>query len=235
MLNVKPLAAYAVDEDMTATALLAIVLDLYGTEALEWLPSTLVQEIETDLRIDLPQININRINAAIALMTTDSFYRDPLAFIHTCHMLWADTAPPDADDQSPPSPIATAWGVFEASLLDPENSRKYSEDVKGTIGVILQQVGIRKPPKVLVDVTTMPDSGVTQPPTEIGSDPTIVQAMFNRMTRDAADLDNTVAMRFKDLMNQLHYLPIKSRNNDSWQSLLKRMSKSQQDPLAMAL
>ena len=81
----------------------------------------------------------------------------------------------------------------------------------------------------------MPDSGVTQPPTEIGSDPTIVQAMFNRMTRDAADLDNTVAMRFKDLMNQLHYLPIKSRNNDSWQSLLKRMSKSQQDPLAMAL
>lgn len=235
MLNVKPLAAYAVDEDMTATALLAIVIDLYGTEAFEWLPSTLISELETDLRIDLPQVNVNRINAAIALLTTDAFYRDPLAFMHTCQMLWADNSPPDVDDQSPPSPIATAWGVFEASLIDPDHSKTYDNDVKGTIGVILQQVGIHKAPKTLTDVTIMPDSGMVDPPTELGSDPTIIQALFNRNTRDIADLDNAVAERFKELIQQLHHLPLKARNNDSWQSLLKTMGKRQQDPLAMVL
>ena len=228
-MNVKPMATYAADEDMTATALLAIAMDLYGTECFEWLPSTLIGELEQDLRVDLPQVNVNRLNAAIALLTTDSFYRDPLAFMHTCRMLWGDQGYPSADDQTPPDPVATAWGVFEASMLDPDHAQKYTEDVKTTVGMILQQNGIQKPPKTLHDVTIMPSYGDIEPAGELGSDPTIVQMMFTRTARDTAELDETVAKRFDELVEQLHYLPLNTRDKESWNAIIQKIGKVKKD------
>jgi hypothetical protein len=69
------------------TTLLTVLLDVWGTEALEWTPETIKMELEDDFGIKLPPVILDRIMAGIIILTTDEFYQSLPDFIELTNVL----------------------------------------------------------------------------------------------------------------------------------------------------
>ena len=79
-----------------ATTLLTIFADLFGydsdnehafKEACQWHPTTIRMELEEEIGAPMPPINGDKLNTAIMLLTTDSFFRRVDPFIKGCNVL----------------------------------------------------------------------------------------------------------------------------------------------------
>jgi hypothetical protein len=131
-----------------ATSLLAILIDLYGSEALSWTPQAIALELHDDFQVDIPQATIDKIMAAISILTSDDFYRRVSVFNNICNVLSGDTFDPTIFE--PASVDEIAWGITEAVLLSPpEEGDQFSSEITGFIAKMLEAEGITKIPAVL--------------------------------------------------------------------------------------
>jgi hypothetical protein len=142
----KQIAQAFTDTDQLATCLLALTLDHYGSESLDWSWDTLKQELSDDFDVTLPQVNVDKLHALQTALTSDTFYRDPVVFHHVCKAL--NNEPVDFDNLTPTEPDEMGWAVFEVRLND-NQQHSFDQQVRLWMGAGLSWVGVHHAPRVL--------------------------------------------------------------------------------------
>lgn len=147
------------DESSFGSVLYLVTLAVYGKELLGidndnepmWEPATILQEIEEDFGIKLPQGCFDRLMACMVITLTDLFYQDLPTFIHLCNIL---SGSPITEEFDPANVLEMSWAVTEALLLDtdPEDELKFSDDIKAYIVEACKEEGVLTPPPALARI-----------------------------------------------------------------------------------
>jgi hypothetical protein len=207
------------DEDSYATVLLVLFVDKYGLEAVEWHPETMRMQIEADFGIELPKHALDKLMAAIAVITTNYFYRDLPRFIELANILAGDDFDPSVFD--PADSAEVAWGVSEALLLSPpEGEEWFDEEIREYVTEMLLSEGYIKPPKVLKTVASVD----FEEKTDMGGfedDPEMFQAIHQSQTEKADDIDALMRDNMQELMAQLEALPLRNGQTSNMVRRLK--------------
>lgn len=192
-----------------ATVLLVLLVDNYGTDAFKWAPETIRMEIEDDYGLKLPQPNFDRLMTAIALLTSDDFYRSLPDFIHFCNILSGDAYDPRHWD--PADAMEVAWGITEAMIIDPpSNDEPFDEEIRAYIGKVLDDEGIMSPPDILKlglrDVSDLTD----QVQAEFTDDPTMFAAIYQFEQGKTEDINEGIKRNLSHMAKQLEALPLRA-------------------------
>ena len=162
------------DEKAPAFVLLTATLKKYGTEALEYDPELLRQQIDRDYDIKIPDLNMDKLQAAMTVIHTNSFYDDWRVFETCCHLF--HNALVDASVVNPLDAEDIAVGLAEATLLkscvmDDESELKFSDEIRAYSGHIFWDYGLSTAPFIFRDAI-MPHS-----PGSAANDPDKNQAL----------------------------------------------------------
>jgi len=142
--------------DPFALTLLSAFLEVNGLEALEWEPETIRLEISEDFDVVASQLVMDKLQAGMALLTTDQFYSYFEAFEETVHALNDTTS--DFTILRPPTPEEIAWAVVEAHLMDEPDqplSVEFSNEIKQYVGQVLHDAGFYRPGEYLPFVSSL--------------------------------------------------------------------------------
>lgn len=206
------LRARLADEETFATVLITIVLDLYGTEALEWSPDTLVMEIHDDFALDLPRSCLDKIMCSIGLLTTNDFYKRLPVFMEYCNVLAGDDFRPETVE--PPDAVECGWGIVEGLLLSPpDEDEPFTEEIRYFIGKVLAAEGITDPPDVLAIALLDGPSTADYSPDYSGmalGDDTSFQVQWQDQQQHRQDVINTIREQTSELIRQLANLPLRN-------------------------
>ena len=196
-----------------------MVLDEFGTEALDWSLPTLKQEIHETFLADLPDENMSKLAAASLLLTSDFFYTRLPYFVKMCNMLSDVSFNIDTFDPADSNEIA--WAVTEALLLDPpETDEPFSNEIRHYIGQVLDQEGIVNPPDVLG--IAMWDAPRSDPLSDMTDDPELYQAAYGKQQSESDDLKAMLKEQLSELFHQIAALPLLNGDNSE---LLNRIRK----------
>lgn len=200
-----------------ATTLLTILIDHFGDEALKWHPTTRRMELEQTFGVDLPVINGDKLNAGIMLLTSDGFFKRESVFVQICNVLsgtpfaYADFDRADVDE--------CAWGITEAMLLAaPEEEEPFSDEIRGYIGKVLKDEGIKTPPDVLRLGTWDEQQDYSGMSIE---DPVMFSGEFQMQADESKEIERILQLRLKELLAQLESLPLEDGNNKDLASRLR--------------
>lgn len=219
--NRKQIAQILADEATFGTTLLALVVDQYGTEIISgpdaFHPMTLRLELESDFGVEIPVINGDKLSAAIDILMSDSFFQRAPVFIQYCNVL--SNSHPDFGSFDPADVEEVAWGITEGMLIaDPEEDDPFSDEVRGYIGKVVHDEGIKTPPDVLRIGDWNPDYSAMP-----SNDPAMFSAEFQVQSDESRELSNWLKKRLHHLITQLGALPLENGDTDK---LLKRVAKS---------
>ncbi len=103
--------------DTFMTSLLAICVDMWTTEFMEWDPETISLEASASFGESVSDVCLDKIQAGITILTTEQFYNDPLVFLQLCNVINGSAASWDALTDEVTVEEA-AWSVLEAGMLD---------------------------------------------------------------------------------------------------------------------
>jgi len=196
-------------QETFASVLLTLFLDAFGTEGLQWDPGTIALEIEEEFNVDLSQSTLDRLMAAIQILTTDSFYKSLPDFITTCNILDGDEYRPDTFD--PADAEEVAWGITEAMLIGPpeENDPEpFSEEIRGYIGAVLDKEGIINPPDILR--IALRAARVSPTIEDFSDDPEMFNAVYDLESGKTEDINTTIIEKTQLLAAQLTALHLKN-------------------------
>ena len=192
-----------------ASVLLTLFLDRFGTEALQWDPTTITLEIEEEFGVDLSQLSLDKLFVAIQIMTTDKFYKSLPDFISFCNVLSGDTYRPDMWD--PADAEEVAWGVTEALLLYPpedDDPEPFTDEIRSYIGAMLDREGLINPPDILR--IALRQARVSPSIEDFSDDPTMFNAVYDLEEGKRQDIEQTVRMRTKLMAAQFRALKLKT-------------------------
>lgn len=199
-------------EDTYATVLLVFFVDRYGMEALDWHPGAIKLQLQQDFGVQLSKSTLDRLMAAIAVVTTNAFFRDTPQFIELCNVLAGDDFDPTVFE--PADSAEMAWAVAEAMLLfPPEDPMPFSDEIRGYVGKVLKDEGYVRPPKILRFATDA--DFVEQIKYDFTSDPEMFQAIYKNQSEKADEIDVLVMDNLQELLTQLTSLPL--HNGDTSQ------------------
>ncbi len=195
------------DEDTFGTTMLVLAAELLPGDFLQWHPQTILAELERIGGVDIPQINFDRLMAAITIVTTDLFWRDEDKFVKLCNVLSGTPLDPDVFD--PADSIECAWGINEALLLDPPDDsdpEPFSDEIRHYVGHVLKEEGYVSPPDVLKIALDADFSEHVR--YNFGDDPELSAGIFSMQQGKAQELEDVVKGELKDLFQQLENLPL---------------------------
>jgi hypothetical protein len=212
------------NENSFATTLLTLFIDTYGTEALDWDPLTIQSEIEQDFAAKLPRAVFDRLMAAIAVLSTDSFFRSLPDFINLCNVINGDSFDPTVFD--PADAGECAWAMTEALLISPpddEEEEPFSQDIVDYLGEVIKSEGILTPPDIL-KVSLRKDARelIEKVKYNFSDDPEMFNAIFDTEKSKTDDINNLVKSRLVELVGQLEAIPL--NNGDSSQAVKKLLA-----------
>ncbi len=206
--------------DTFATTMLVLVIDKYGTEALNWAPETLKLEIQDDFAIDeLSKESFDRLMAAIQVVTSDDFYKRLPTFIFLCNVLSGSN--PDAFD--PADARECAWAMTEAMLLSPPeqgDENPYSAEIRYYLGAILDDEGIRDPPDLLRLGIRDTSTGHADFSDMSLEEPSMFAAEFQMQADKSREIKEMLQTLLRELFDQLEAIELV--NGDS-NKLLERV------------
>lgn len=202
-----PIRNLLANPETYTTPLLAIVLETFGTEALEWTPETIFLELKDHFQVDLPKQNKDQITIGCSLLLSDDFYRRLSKFIPICNVLSGSELTPYFDKAGA---AECAWGVTEAALLappdDPQNA--FDPEICYYLGSVLKEEGIKQPPRVLQmalsDAQEVDASEYVDIPTD---DPDMFANAFEKQTERTKDIEEMLSSNFQELLSQLASIP----------------------------
>jgi len=207
----------------TATVLLVIAADHFGTELLTWDPETI--KIEMDERFgEIPNHSFNKLMAAVEITTTNSFYEELPAFIRLCNILYNGTFDPREFDPADVGEVA--WGVTESLLLWPpedKNEEPFAKDIIVYIAHAVAEEGIMVPPDVLRLGTIDKQMVWNKVQGTFSDDPSMFNAIYDMEKSKTNEINQMVKGRLKKMLEQLDAL---SLDNGSTDDLIKRMQGS---------
>ena len=115
----------------------AIVLQKYGEEAYAWDPLTVYMELQADFGVDPDSTVMDRWSAISVIMSNNTFFQRPEAFMGICNTL-ADGSP-SFDVFNPVSVEEAAWAITEVSLN--RELLPFSYAIKQYLKIVLKQDG----------------------------------------------------------------------------------------------
>ena len=207
-------------EEAFATPLFLIVMDRYGTEAMQWTPETIRMELEADFQCELPSISLDKIMAAITIVTTNFFYKDVGRFISICNILAGDNFNPDIFDPADPEEMLV--GITEAMLLWPPDEDKqdteFSEEIREYIKQCLGAEGILQPFDALK--LAFPADQSVNVDVEYADDPEMYSAIYQVQQRKTAEMRSMYLDNISALSQQLSTL---SLTNGVTETIVKQL------------
>jgi hypothetical protein len=212
------------NEETFATVLVTIFLDLYGMEALEWSPETIQMEFRDDFGLELPKGNLDKLMAAIGILTTDDFYKRLPVFVQYCNVLSGDDFRPDVFD--PADAMECAWGIVEGLLLSPpEEEEPFSDEIRSYIGRTLDEEGIKDAPDVLgIALRNVAGDANTDWSPDFSAmsltDPTMFAAEYQVQQDKGREIVDSIREGVMDLIRQLESLPLQ---NGRTEGLLQKL------------
>jgi hypothetical protein len=219
-------------EESYALVLLFLTLDTYppvsedDRGALDWTPETLRRQLEQDFALQLPKYTLDKIMAAISVLTSNRFYKDVRTFIDTCNIFAGGDFDPTEFDPADAGEVL--WGVTEACLIYPPNDdpedTEFSDEIRGYIGKVLHAEGIADPPDVLRlglrgDVAERIRS-------EYADDPEMYGAIWKEQQGKQTDLRDMLRRNIAEMTLQLKLLPL---NNGTTQDVVARLEQLSQN------
>jgi hypothetical protein len=207
MKSSNPVQQLLANPDTFTTVLLAILLEQYGTEALQWSPETIFQELRDDFFVEIPKANKDQIVVGINLLTSDDFYSRPSRFVQICTVLSGAEMTP-AFDKADVSECA--WGITEAALISPPENPQHAfhPEILHYLGCVLDEQGIKSPPAVLRialrDSDWSDKSEFTDIPTE---DTDFFAASFEKHSGQTKEIEGMLSHNLSLLFSQLASIP----------------------------
>ena len=195
-----------------ASVLLTVFLDRFEMDGLGWDPNTITLEIEEEFDVDLPQCVLDKLMAAISILTSDTFYRSLPDFIMFCNVLSGDTYRPDMFD--PADSAEVAWGITEGLLISPpeeEQNGPFSDEIRAYVGAVLDQEGIINAPDVLQ--IALRKANVSDAANQFSDDPAMFNAVYDVEAGKSAEINSIITEKVKMLLGQLR--AIKLQNGDT--------------------
>lgn len=207
------------DPGVSATTLFVAFVDLFiaGRPApedpddspLAWAPETIVHELSDRLGIPIPARSVDRLMAAVALVTTDDFYESVPAFIGICNVLSGSHL--EVEHFDPADAGECAWGITEALLLAPpapDDPEPFSDEVRAYVGHVLDMEGIITPPDVLrIGIRSKPQADLDVS-ADWSDDPEMFAAIRSRDQDRGDDLRALIRERLSMLLRELESLPL---------------------------
>lgn len=225
----KPVAPKAVQralllsEESFSTPLFLLVMDIYGPEALEWSPETIRLELEDDFHLKLPKVTLDKIMAAITVVTTNFFYKDVTRFIQLCNIMAGDDFQSDIFDPADAEEMLIA--ITEATLLwppndDPEDT-EFSPEIREYISQVIGQQGILKPFDVLRLAFSKNEASKVD--ADYADDPEMYSAIYESQQTKTDSLRAIYLENMTALTQQLRLLPLQSGSTETVVRQLQNM------------
>jgi len=218
------------DPDTFATTLLVWAIECFGMECLEWHPGTIKMELEQRFNCQIPKVNLDKLMAAVMILTTDLFFKDEARFIELANILSGDDFQPDEFD--PADSVECAWAVTEALLLcppDEDDPEPFSENVRRYIGFVLKEEGYITPPDILK--IAIGGDFSDQVRYTFSDDPEMFSAVYQGNADKASEVEAIIRDSLRELVAQLQALPL--RDGDTAE-LVQRLSQNIQAAEAMS-
>ena len=213
-------ARWWADKETFGTVLLALLIDEYSTESLEWDPETIRLQVKSDYGVEIPRVNMDKIMAMITVITTNLFDTSVEAFTQIANALNGSTA--DFNNWDPPTAEEAAWAISEVTMSNPPKSKdkfadQFSPDIKRYLGVICEMEGLTSPPDVL-RIAELDEQNLKNADETFADDPDMYAGFYQLGQSKSEDITGYVRGRLKLLMQQLDEVPLQSRDHKSWQS-----------------
>ena len=147
------LAALIQSDEIFATTLLVIAVDRFGAEIVNdsgnvRTPEAIRYEFSALFGCQIPDDNLGKLMAALAVLHSDALTRSLPSFLFTVHGLlgdgtdWSYAEPIDAED--------LAWAVMEAMLIwPPEEGSLFDPQIVAWCRTMMKAEGLMSPPAVL--------------------------------------------------------------------------------------
>ena len=216
------LRSFLGSDESYATVLLLLLGDAYGKEAFKWSPTTISMQLEEDFSVTLPESNLDKIMAAINVITTNYFYQDLNKFITICNVFSGDSAEHKEPDLADTSEII--WGMSESFLLWPPQEDDASYDTQFSAEIVeyirrtLIAEGIIKAPDVL-NVSGLDETSFIRD--TWSDDPEMYQAIYELHQQKMDDMKMLLRNNFRNLHEQLRILPLEEGKKET---LMNRIS-----------
>lgn len=205
-----------------ATVLITVFLDRFGTEGLTWDPSTIALEIEEEFDVALPQRSLDKLMTAVAMLTTDRFYKSLPDFITACNILSGDIYDPNTFDPADGEEIA--WGITEGVLIcppDDEDQDPFSDEIRAYIGAALDAEGIINPPDILR--IALRSANVSTSLDDFSDDPAMFNAIYDLEASKTGEINATIKDRTVTLYNQLAALKLQNGTTEKVLAALQKV------------
>ncbi len=209
-------------EDTFTTPLFLIVMDKYGEDALSWSPDTIRRELQDDFQLSVPQFTLDKIMAAITLVTTNYFYKDVGRFIEICNILAGDEFQPDEFEPADAGEIL--FGMTEAMLLWPPGTgqdSQFSAEIREYISQVLKSEGIVEPFDVLR--VAFQDNTPNLVSADFADDPEMYQAIYEMQKSKQSELKTMMLANVEALSRQLYMLPLQNGSTNDVVSQLQNL------------
>lgn len=195
-----------VDPETPALCLIALGVDRWGVDCLNWLPGTWRDEVRDEFAAPLALRNLDRIGAAQALLTSpDEYYQTASGFNDIVQGIAAEWF--DSDVWHPPTAAECAWGVLEAYLIDPPGSDdRFSPEVNRYVEMICRQDGFAELPPVFRSFGFRPDASLPSSET-YDSDPALAAAAEAGQQDASESLRTFLGDKLYDLAARLSVIP----------------------------
>jgi hypothetical protein len=200
------------------TTLITLLVDVYGTEAFTWDPTTLLLELQDDFKAVMPQITFDRIQIGIQLLTSNGFYKNCPTFVTSCNVL---SGFPAGEGMMLADSLSCAWGITEAVLLAPPDDgddEPFTEEIRAYIGTMLANDGVVDPPDILkIAITDQPNDEM------FSDDPEMFAAVKSVDAGKTAEISAILRRSLMLLLEQLSQLPLKHGDASNVATKLKQV------------
>lgn len=218
------LADYLKDPGIFATSLLVGLLDEFGTEMFEWDPDTLRLEIKSEYGADIPQSNMDKIQALTMVLTTDLFYRNLEAFMHVANSLGHNGA--DFQAYDPPDVQEMAWALAETALVDPpDKGTSFGPEIVLYMREKLKAEGFSKAPRILAPFCgeLVRDEDVNG---AFADDEVMYHGYWEGQQRKALAVDSFLQEGLQRIMAEIAALPLRTANQQAIRDVKARVDKA---------
>jgi len=207
------LKALWTDGKAFGATLLAVLAHEFGQEAVdEWLPDTRLLALEERYNMAIPQLVFDRLEAAIAIVTTDRFTRSLPDFIALCNVLNGDLYDPNTWD--PAEVDEMCWAVLESAVIwpptnDSPEDELFSDEIALYMGQRLDAEGFIQTP-ILLSMAQRDPAAVAVAQENLDADPDLAAMTLQLQTDKMTELNAWLHARLIALVTQLAALPIES-------------------------
>lgn len=210
--------AYLSNPDTPATVLGVICTDMMSTDFLSYEIETVTSTLEDTYGVVLPEENVDKLASLQVVYTTNAFYMSIPTFIAVVDAFNANGV--DFNQADLPHPADMAWAITEVLMNVPEQESPeiFHPDVLAFISAVMLQEGFTSMPSSLSFLGRLPVPDVSE---TFLDDPDVYAAYSDQQSARAKEVDDYVASRVQAVISACAELPLKNRDQESWDKLAR--------------